>query len=52
MKEHGRENDAAAWLANEFDGGDGSTPFAIRPESPEGTNLPWPAVQRLSLIHI
>ena len=46
MKEHGRENDAAAWLANEFDGGDGSTPFAIRPESPEGTNLPWPAVQR------
>ena len=46
MKEHGRENDAAAWLANEFDGGDGSTPFAIRPESPEETNLPWPAVQR------
>ena len=46
MKEHGRENDAAAWLANEFDGDDGSTPFAIRPESPEGTNLPWPAVQR------
>ena len=28
------------------DGGDGKTPFAVRPESPEGTALPWPKVQR------
>ena len=46
MKDHARERDTAAWLAHEFDGGDGKTPFAIRPESPEGTALPWPKVQR------
>ena len=46
MKDHARERDTAAWLAHEFDGGDGKTPFAIRPESPEGTVLPWPKVQR------
>ena len=46
MKDHARERDSAAWLAHEFDGGDGKTPFAIRPESPEGTALPWPKVQR------
>ena len=45
-KDHARERDTAAWLAHEFDGGDGKTPFAIRPESPEGTALPWPKVQR------
>lgn len=43
MKDHAREKDTAAWLAHEFDGGDGKTPFAIRPESPEGTALPWPS---------
>ena len=46
MKNHAREKDTAAWLAREFDGGDGKTPFAVRPESPEGTALPWPKVQR------
>ena len=46
MKDHARKRDTAAWLAHEFDGGDGKTPFAIRPESPEGTALPWPKVQR------
>ena len=46
MKDHARERDTAVWLAHEFDGGDGKIPFAIRPESPEGTALPWPKVQR------
>ena len=46
MKDHAREKDTATWLAHEFDGGDGKTPFAVRPESPEGTALPWPKVQR------
>ncbi|WP_457945589.1 SNF2-related protein [Caproiciproducens sp. LBM24188] len=46
MKDHAREKDTAAWLAREFDGGDGKTPFAVRPESPNGTVLPWPKVQR------
>ena len=46
MEKHGREKDTAAWLAHEFDGGDGKTPFAVRPESPNGTMLPWPKVQR------
>ena len=46
MKKHGREKDTAAWLAHEFDGGEGKTPLAIRPESPNGMALPWPKVQR------
>ena len=46
MKDHAREKDTAAWLAHEFDGGDGKTPFAVRLESPNGTMLPWPKVQR------
>ena len=46
MKDHAREKDTAAWLAHEFDGGNGKTPFAVRPESPNGTMLPWPKVQR------
>ena len=46
MKDHAREKNTAAWLAREFDGGDGNTPFSVRPESPEGTLLPWPKVQR------
>ena len=46
MKEHGRGKDTAAWLAHEFDGGEGKTPLAIRPESPNGMALPWPKVQR------
>ena len=46
MKDHAREKDTAAWLAHEFDGGDGKTPLAIRPESSNGMALPWPKVQR------
>ena len=46
MEKHGREKDTAGWLAREFDGSDGKTPFSVRPESPEGTVLPWPKVQR------
>ena len=46
MEKHGREKDTAAWLAHEFDGGDGKTAFSVRPESPEGKVLPWPKVQR------
>ena len=45
MADHAREKDTADWLAQEY-GGDGKTPFAVRPESPEGTALPWPKVQR------
>ena len=46
MKDHAREKDTAAWLAHEFDGGDGKIPFVVRPGSPERTELPWPKVQR------
>ena len=46
MEKHGREKDTAAWLTHEFNGGDGKTPFSVRPESPERTVLPWPKVQR------
>ena len=46
MEKRGREKDTAAWLAHEFDGGEGRTPFTVRPDSPKGTVLPWPKVQR------
>ncbi len=46
MEAHAREKDTAAWLAREFNGSDGKTLFAVRPDSPEGTALPWPKVQR------
>ena len=46
MRDHAREKDTATWLAHEYDGGDGKTPFAVRPDSSEGTELPWPKVQR------
>ena len=46
MKKHGREKTPPAWLAHEFDGSEGKTPLAIRPESPNGMALPWPKVQR------
>ena len=46
MDAHAREKDTAAWLAREFNGSDGKTLFAVRPDSPEGTALPWPKVQR------
>ena len=34
MKDHARERDTAAWLAHEFDGGDGKTPFCDPPGKP------------------
>ena len=46
MKNHAREKDTAAWLAHEYDGSDGKTPFTVRPGSPEETELPWSDVQR------
>ena len=46
MRDHAREKDTAAWLAHEYDGSDGKTPFVVRPGSPVRTELPWPKVQR------
>ena len=46
MRDHAREKDTAAWLAHEYDGSDGKTPFTVRPASPVRTELPWPKVQR------
>ena len=44
MKDHAREKDPAAWLAQEY-GGSNSL-FVVRAGSPEETQLPWPKVQR------
>ena len=44
MKDHAREKDTAAWLAQEY-GGNNSL-FVVRAGSPEETQLPWPKVQR------
>ena len=46
MRDHAREKDTAVWLAHEYDGSDGKTPFVVRPGSPVRTELPWPKVQR------
>ena len=46
MEQHGREKDTAAWLAHEYGGSDSKSLFVIRAGSPEGTQLPWPKVQR------
>ena len=46
MEAHARDKDTAAWLAHEYSGRDSKSLFVIRAGSPEGTNLPWPAVQR------
>ena len=46
MKDHAQEKDTAAWLAHEYDGSDGKTPFTVRPGSPVRTELPWSEVQR------
>ena len=43
-KDHAREKDTAAWLAQEY-GGSNSL-FVVRAGSPEETQLPWPKVQR------
>ena len=44
MKDHAREKDTAAWLAQEY--GDSNRLFVVRAGSPEETQLPWPKVQR------
>ena len=46
LKDHAQEKDTAAWLAHEYDGGDGKAPFTVRPGSPVRTELPWSEVQR------
>ena len=44
MKDHAREKDTAAWLAQEY-GGSNSL-FVVRAGSSEEMQLPWPKVQR------
>ena len=44
MKDHAREKDTAAWLAQEYGGS--NRLFVVRAGSPEETQLPWPKVQR------
>ena len=46
MKDHAREKDTAAWLAQEYGGSNSNSLFVIRAGSPEETQLPWPKVQR------
>ena len=46
MKDHAREKDTAAWLAQEYSGNDSKSLFVIRAGSPEGIELPWPKAQR------
>ena len=44
MKDHAREKDTAAWLAQEY--GSSNSLFVVRAGSPEETQLPWTKVQR------
>ena len=44
MKDHAREKDTAAWLAQEY--GSSNSLFVVRTGSPEETQLPWPKIQR------
>ena len=46
MKDHEREKDTAAWLAQEYGGSNSNSLFVVRADSPEETQLPWPKVQR------
>ena len=46
MKDHAREKDTAAWLAQEHGGSNSNSLFVVRAGSPEETQLPWPKVQR------
>ena len=46
MKDHAREKDTAAWLAQEYCGSNSNSLFVVRAGSPEETQLPWPKVQR------
>jgi len=46
MKDHARDRDTAAWLANEYGSADSKSLFIVRAGSPEETELPWTKVQR------
>jgi N12 class adenine-specific DNA methylase len=46
MKDHAREKDTAAWLAQKYGGSNSNSLFVVRAGSPEETQLPWPKVQR------
>ena len=46
MQQHGREKEAAAWLAHEYGGKEGNNLFIIRAGSPETAELSWAKVQR------
>ena len=46
MKDHAREKDTAAWLAQEYGGSNSNSLFVVRAGSPEETQMPWPKVQR------
>lgn len=46
MKDHAREKDTAAWLAQEYGGSNSNSLFVVRAGSSEETQLPWPKVQR------
>ena len=46
MEQHGREKEAAAWLAHEYGGKEGNNLFIIRAGSPETAELSWAKVQR------
>ena len=46
MKDHAREKNTAAWLAQEYGGSNSNSLFITRAGSPEETQLPWPKVQR------
>ena len=46
MKDHVREKDTAAWLAQEYGGSNSNSLFVVRAGSPEETQMPWPKVQR------
>ena len=46
MKEHGREKDTAAWLAQEYGIGNAALPLQISVGNSEPAILPWAKVQR------
>ena len=49
MKDYAREKDTAAWLAHEFDGGDGKTPFRFARKAPKERCCPGPRYSAGSL---
>ena len=46
MQQHGREKEAAAWLAHEYGGNESKSLFIVRAGSPETAELSWAKVQR------